>query len=303
MKKPTLLVLAAGMGSRYGGLKQIDAMGPHGEWLLDYSVYDALRAGFGKVVFVIRESFKEEFVKQVGDRFADQLEVATVCQELQNLPDGYKVPKDREKPWGTAHAIMMANEVINENFAVINSDDYYGIDSYKCIFDYFMQSENKSEQEYCMVGYPLKNTLSPHGTVNRGVCQSDENGYLQSVLEQEKIEITEGGARCPKIEGGWTNFTGDEPASMNLWGFTPNIFNELDEKMKIFLDQRGQELKSEIYIPSVVDELIRDKKASVKVLHSNSQWFGVTYPEDKQKVVNNIEALIQQGAYPSKLWK
>lgn len=300
---PTLLILAAGMGSRYGGLKQMDPMGPNGETVLDYSVYDAIRAGFKRVVFIIREEFAEAFREQLGKRFTGKIEVDYVFQKLDDLPDGFSVPEGREKPWGTTHAIRAARHVISGPFAVINADDFYGADAYKQLANYFKQCSQSAEERshYAMVGYHLDKTLSDHGHVNRGIC-SDEKGYLKDV--EEVTEISRENSNI--ILGNWLNDERREVsekaiASMNFWGFTQDLFEHLEKHFIEFLKERGSEMKSESYIPTLIDELIRDGKADCKVLETTSSWFGVTYPEDKPHVVENIQRLINSGDYPESI--
>ncbi|WPJ95529.1 sugar phosphate nucleotidyltransferase [Coraliomargarita algicola] len=293
-KKPTLLILAAGMGSRYGGLKQLDPVGPSGETILDYSIYDAMAAGFGKVVFVIRRDFEEEFKQIVGARYEKLITVEYVFQELTTLPDGFAAPAERSKPWGTGHAILMAQEVIQEPFGVINADDFYGRNAYEQLATFLMKSEEP--HTHTMVAYKLRNTLSEHGTVSRGVCQTNELGQLLSVEEVTAIAKDGSGAKAED-----RNFTGDELVSMNLWGFQPSVFTALENQFRTFLSEKGQEMKSEFYIPFVIDEEIRAKRAQVKVLETDSQWTGVTYREDKPAVQAFIQNLISQAIYPSNL--
>ncbi len=301
--KPTLLILAAGMGSRYGGLKQLDAMGPSGEVVLDYSVFDALRAGFGKVVFVIRRDFEEQFRTQVGARFKDKIEVEYAFQDINDLPTGFTVPEGRTKPWGTAHAVLAAEGVVNEPFLMINADDFYGRDAFaKIATDLTTPRPQDGKSHYSMVGFFLKNTLSDHGSVARGVCTRDDSGMLASVTEMTKIFRTPTGAENREVEGAYVPLTGEEVVSMNFFGFTPDIFSHLRQAFTKFLEVSGQDQKSECYVPKEVDVLIRDGKADVKVLESNDSWFGVTYPEDKADVVASIRALVDAGAYPQSLW-
>ena len=301
--KPTLLVLAAGMGSRYGGLKQIDPMGPSGETVLDYSIYDAIRAGFGKVVFIIRKDFAEEFKACVGQKFSDQIEVCYAYQQLDDLPEGFTVPEGREKPWGTSHAVLAAKDEINEPFAVINADDFYGRDGFvQMAKSLAIPQEDDSIDRYSIVAYKLQNTLSDHGAVNRGVCTS-ENGLLKSVDEHTEIALEEDGiCRGVNLAGNKVEISVETLVSMNLWGFTPQLMNFLEALFIEFLKQRGNEMKSECYIPTVVDELITQGKANCYIVGSDAKWFGVTYPEDKLHVVASITELVQAGEYPKKLW-
>lgn len=300
--KPTLLILAAGMGSRYGGLKQLDAMGPSGEVVLDYSVFDAIRAGFGKVVFVIRRDFEEQFRNQIGSKFGDRIQVDYAFQDINDLPAGFTVPEGRTKPWGTAHAVLAAENVVNEPFLMINADDFYGRDAFAKIgADLIQPRPEDGKSHYSMVGFYLKNTLSDHGSVARGVCTRGEDGMLSSVTEMTKIFKTADGAENRESEPP-VKLTGEEVVSMNFFGFTPDIFGHLRAAFTKFLETNGTDMKAECYVPKEVDVLIRDGKADVKVLESNDSWFGVTYPEDKADVVASIRALVAAGAYPENLW-
>ena len=301
MVKPTLLVLAAGMGSRYGSLKQMDGVGPNGEAIIDYSVYDAIRAGFGKVVFVIRHSFEADF-KEVfnAERFGHKIEVEYVFQELDYLPEGFTLPEGRVKPWGTNHAVMMASKVINEPFAVINADDFYGRDGYATIGRYLSELEG-SRGKYCMVGYEVSKTLSENGTVSRGVCTVDEEGNLRGMVERTQIErvdgtivFHDGGADEPLAE--------DTPVSMNLFGFTPDYFRHSEAYFKEFLPANIDNLKAEFFIPLMVNKVINEGTATMRVLKTTSDWFGVTYKEDKPMLMAKIEELIAAGEYPRNLW-
>lgn len=293
MTKPTLVLLAAGMGSRYGGLKQVDPVGPSGETLLDYSIYDALRAGFGKVVFIIRHDIEAQFREVVGKRFEGRVPVDYAFQELADLPAGFKVPEGRTKPWGTTHAILAATNVVREPYAVLNADDFYGRESFVTIARHL----TSGSQDLAMVGFQLKNTLSEHGTVARGICGVGADGFLTSVEEFTKIGKTATGAR-----EGDRAFTGDELVSMNFWGFHPALFPALKERFTAFLQKSGNEQKSECYIPATVNELMVAGQARVKMLSSSSAWFGVTYKEDKPRVVESIAKLVERGEYPAKLW-
>lgn len=301
--KPTLLVLAAGMGSRYGGLKQMDPMGPHGETVLDYSVFDAIRAGFGKVVFVIREDFAEAFKESVGAKFSDRIEVAYAFQKLDDLPEGFSVPEGREKPWGTSHAVRAARHQIDGPFAVINADDFYGADAYQVIAQWFASAApDDSKSHYSMVGYPLRNTLSEHGSVNRGICQTTESGLLADVEEVVGIARESSGKVIgQRLDGTSIEVQEDCPVSMNFWGFNAGYLDQLEEHFIKFLKAHGNEEKSECYLPTVVDELIGDQRADCLVLETSASWFGVTYPDDKPHVVASIAALVEAGDYPSPL--
>ena len=298
MTKPTLLVMAAGMGSRYGGLKQIDPVGPSGETLMDYSIFDALRAGFGKVVFVIRGDIEAPFKETIGARFEKRVPVEYAYQELNKIPPGFTVPEGRSKPWGTTQAVMMAEGAIHEPFAVINADDFYGAEGYRVLAGHL----TSGSPDYAMVGFMLRNTLSDFGSVARGVSKADNNGYLETVVELTNIERDANGAKNTDPAGNVTKLTGDELVSMNMWGFNPEIFPLLRTRFKAFLERSGGELKSEHYVPTAVNELVSSGQARVKVLRTNDAWFGVTYREDRPRVVDSIAALIAKGKYPSKLW-
>jgi len=296
--KPTLLVLAAGMGSRYGGLKQIDPVGPTGETIIDYSIYDAIRAGFGKLVFVIRKDIEQQFKEIIGSRFDKRIAVEYAFQELDKLPAGFTVPPGRTKAWGTTQAILMAEDVIREPFAAINADDFYGADSFQVLAKQLQSGSG----DYSMVGFILRNTLSDFGSVARGVCQVDAANYLKSILELTKIEKDGTGAKSINPDGSITKLSGDEPVSMNMWGFTPTIFPHLRREFTEFLKLQGKAEKSECYIPMTVGDLIRSGQAKCQVLRSAASWFGVTYREDRPHVVQSIQGLISKGQYPEKLW-
>lgn len=298
--KPTLFVLAAGMGSRYGGLKQIDGLGPNGETIMDYSVYDALRAGFGKVVFVIRKDFEEAFREVVISKYADKVPCEVCFQSVDKVPEGCTYNPERTKPWGTNHAVLMAKDLIREPFAVINADDFYGRESFQVLADY-LKSVEGTTGKYCMVGYRVANTLSENGSVSRGVCATDENGYLTDVVERTKIEKV--GDKIIYTEDGVdTEISPNSPVSMNMWGFTPEYFEYVEKAFVEFLKTRGQELKSEFYIPTLVNDMIRNGEATCKVLDTTSKWFGVTYAEDRPQVVMKINNLVKEGVYPEKLF-
>lgn len=299
--KPTLLVLAAGMGSRYGGLKQIDPMGPAGETILDYSVFDAIRAGFGKVVFIIRPDFEQDFRERIAAKFAGHIEIGFAFQTIEQLPAGFTVPAGREKPWGTTHAILCARQAVTTPFAVINADDFYGQASYAALGTYLAQLSNTATA-YAMVGFTLKNTLSDHGTVARGVCQTDTAGRLTDIQELTKISKLPHGAEQRGEDGQVISLTGEEPVSMNMWGFTPAIFPQLEADFRAFLVAKGNELKSEAYIPMSVGSLLRNGQATCQVLRSDSTWFGVTYREDKPIVQASIARQVSEGNYPPSLW-
>lgn len=301
--KPTLLVLAAGMGSRYGGLKQLDGVGPHGETIMDYSVYDAMRAGFGKVVFVIRHDFEDDFNTRVLSKYKNHIPVTVVYQETDSLPEGYTVPEGRTRPWGTGHAVMMGADAINEPFAVINADDFYGRNAFEVMADFLKDSENK-QGRYCMVAFKVGNTMTENGSVSRGVCTVDDNNCLSSIVERRRIEfdsdhnpvfIDEETEQPNRLDA-------TTPVSMNLWGFTPDFFVHSQKEFKRFLDLFSNDNKREFYIPNVVDFLINNGKASVRVLTTDSRWFGVTYADDRQNVCDNLKALHSDGTYPESLF-
>lgn len=299
--KPTLFVLAAGMGSRYGGLKQLDGLGPNGETIMDYSIYDAIRAGFGKVVFVIRRVFEADFREKIVSKYIDRIPVELVFQDLDNLPAGFTVPEGREKPWGTNHAVLMGKDVIHEPFAVINADDYYGRESFQVLADYLKSIEG-TEGKYAMVGYRVSNTLSESGSVARGVCETNEQGFLTKVTERTKILREEDGVIRFIEEDGKTALDENTPVSMNMWAFTPDYFRYSEQCFVEFLKEHGNELKSESYIPSLVDELIHSGKATCRVLDTPSRWFGVTYATDRPQVVEKFAQLVKDGVYPSPLF-
>ena len=301
MTKPTLLVLAAGMGSRYGGLKQIDKLGPNGETIIDYSIYDAIRAGFGKVVMVIRKSIEEDFKQVFFKKYSDKIEIEYVLQEIEHLPEGLTYNPERTKPWGTAHAVFMANGVIKEPFCVINGDDFYGVDAFKQMVDYLSGQKNDS-YNYCMVGYHLGRTLSDYGFVARGVCDVNSENKLNKITECTQIKRVDS-VICYKDSQDINQILPENQiVSMNFWGFTPTYFDKLNVSIRKFISEHGDNLKSEIYIPTVLSEMIDEKKATVKVLSSSAEWFGVTYMEDRPFVVDRLKKLTEEGVYPSPLW-
>ena len=287
---PTLLILAAGMGSRYGGLKQLDQMGPKGETIMDYSVKYALESGYGKVVFVIRRSMEADFREHVMSRYEDKIPVECVFQELDMLPEGFRVDPERKKPYGTAHAILVAKDAVKEPFTVINADDFYGREAFEVMADFLMNEPATVPPTYAMVGYRLDKTLSEHGTVSRGVCSTDDQGFLKTIVENRKIGYTEKGIENQE-DNLYNLFKGDEPVSMNFWGFTPDFFDCLNDLFVDFLKENQDDIKSEFPIPNVVSYLMQSGKARVKVLHSNAEWFGVTYQEDRPGVVARLAAL------------
>lgn len=299
MSKPTLLILAAGIGSRYGGFKQIDPVGPNGEIIIDYSVYDALKAGFGKIVVVtvpeLEEPIREHFAQMLGCNFP--LEFA--FQKLDDLPEGFALPADRKKPWGTGHAIWAARNVINEPFGVINADDFYGPKSYKVLAEAL---NSLKAEEYCMVGFELAKTLSDYGTVSRGICQVDANGYLVEVVENTSIRPdAEAGAQTQGADGVWRPLAGNSTASMNFWGFQPSLFAHLEAGFRTFLNEQGGNPKAEYFIPSVVDHLIKTSQIRCKVYTSDEQWFGMTYKEDRELAAAAVKKLLDAGVYPTSL--
>lgn len=298
--KPTLLVLAAGMGTRYGGNKQLDEVGPSGETIIDYSIYDAIRAGFGKIVFVIRRDIEEQVKERFVERLKDRIKVDYVFQEITNLPEGAKVSPERSKPWGTSHAILVTKEKIHEPFGVINADDYYGVDSFKILYDFLVSDSDPNC--YSIVGYKLGNTLSDHGHVNRGVCQAGSDKLLQGIVETRQISKTADGATAPGPDGKELKFTGNEIVSMNLWGFKPSCYDILGKEFSGFIARNGMDLKSELDIPTSVDKFIKSGDIKIKVLMSNERWFGVTYREDKPFVVESLKNMIRKGIYPARLY-
>ena len=300
--KPTLYVLAAGMGSRYGGLKQLDGVGPNGETIMDYSIFDAIRGGFGKVVFVIRKDFEADFREKILQKYINHIPVEIVFQSLDKLPAGFTCPAERVKPWGTNHAVLMGKEVIDEPFAVINADDFYGRDSFAVLGQWLSQMEGKSNQ-YCMVGYRVGNTLSESGSVSRGVCSMDDNRMLTDVVERTKIERIEGTVKYQDENSEWISLEDNTPVSMNMWGFTPDYFAYSEEFFAEYLKENINNIKAEFYIPSMVNKLIQEGTSTVEVLDTTSRWFGVTYPEDRPTVVEKLKALVDAGEYPEKLFK
>lgn len=298
---PECIVLAAGMGSRYGGLKQIDPIGPNGETIIDYSIYDAKRAGFSKVVFVIRKDIEKDFVELVGSRFENIIDIDYAFQELDALPEGFAPPTGRVKPWGTGHAILVAKDKISKPFLVINGDDFYGQNSFKIAADYLLKAQDKAKADYMMVGFSISKTLSENGTVSRGICKVDSEHRLVEVVEHTKVAF-EGEQLVDQASTPAKVLNVDDIASMNMFGFTPSLFDHLEAQFNDFLKAQGQEEKSEFYIPSVVNHTIQNDQSEVKVLHTPDQWYGVTYQEDKPSVKKGLEALIAAGQYPEKLF-
>jgi dTDP-glucose pyrophosphorylase len=299
--KRTLLVLAAGLGTRYGGLKQIEEVGPHGQTLIDYSVYDAIRVGFDRIVFVIRHYFEEAFREKVSSKFDRFVETAYAYQEMDACLGGFTPIEEREKPWGTGHAILVSRDIIHEPFVVMNADDYYGINALKTIFE-FITSSTASCNDHAMVGYTLRNTLSEYGSVSRGVCDCDGDTFLRTIVERKDVRKTAEGARFVEANGTAHLLTGDEIVSMNLWGFKPSIFDHLQVQFERFLKNQGASQNTELLIPSVVDDMINSGNATVKVLPTVDSWFGVTYRQDKSIAAQCIRNLTDEGLYPEKLW-
>ena len=299
--KPTLYVLAAGMGSRYGGLKQLDGLGPNGETIMDYSIFDAERGGFGKVVFVIRKTFEKDFREKILSKYEHKIPVEIVFQELDNLPEGFTLNPERVKPWGTNHAVLMAKDIIKEPFAVINADDFYGRESYAILAEYLSKLEGQ-KNNYCMIGYRVGNTLSESGSVARGICETNDENFLTGVVERTQIERKNGKVQYIDENNTWITISDDTPVSMNMWGFTPDYFKYSEDYFITFLKENAHNLKAEFFIPLMVNHLIVNGIAKVKVLDTPSKWFGVTYAADRQGVVDKIQALIKKGEYPSKLW-
>ena len=307
MAKPVLVVMAAGMGSRYGGLKQIDPVGSCGEAILDYSLYDAYEAGFETAVIIIKEAIRKDFMETVGKRLEKApIEIRYAYQELDKLPEGYSVPEGRTKPWGTSHAVLCAKEEIGgAPFAVLNSDDYYGKSAFKVIYDYLCQAEDKEKYDYCMVGYELGKTVTDNGSVARGVCETDENGYLTGINERTKIEKYEAGIHFTEDDGNtWTDVPADATVSMNMWGYTPSFIQEIENRFPAFLDRAlsGNAGKAEFFLPVTVSQLLAEDKATVKVLTSPDKWYGVTYAADKPVVVAALREMAADGKYPDGLW-
>jgi len=302
--KPTLVLLAAGMGSRYGGLKQLDGLGPNGETIMDYSIYDAIKAGFGKIVFVIRKDFEQEFREKVLSKYEGHIPAEVCYQSLDALPEGFTVPEGREKPWGTNHAVMMAKDLIHEPFCVINCDDFYNRDSFMVIGKFLADLPDNATNTYAMVGFRVGNTLSENGTVARGVCSKDANDLLTTVVERTEIMRVDGKVSYKDENGEWVAIEDNTPVSMNMWGFTPDYFAHSDAYFKQFLsDPKNQaNPKAEFFIPLMVNELVNNGTSTVKVLDTTSKWFGVTYSADRQATVDRIQALVNEGVYPNKLF-
>lgn len=304
MSKPVLVIMAAGMGSRYGGLKQIDPIDSYGNKIIDFSIYDAIEAGFQKVIFIIKRENLEDFKTCVGDPIKKYIEVEYVFQDINNIPEEYAVPDGRVKPWGTAHAVLSCKNVVDGPFAVINADDYYGKESFKILYDSLTLQQDDEKYRYVMVGYKLINTLTENGYVSRGICTTDSEGNLIDIVERTHIEKREGNPAYTEDGETYIELSKDTVVSMNMWGFTKSILTELDKAFTEFIKHEVMKnpLKAECYLPFVVDHLLKQGKASVKVLHSNAKWYGVTYKEDKPQVMEAIQNLKDHGLYPQKLW-
>lgn len=301
MYKPTLLVLAAGIGSRYGGLKQLDPLGPSGETIIDYSIYDAIKAGFGKVIFVIKKAIEQDFCEVILRKLEGKVEMDYIFQEIDRVPGGISWNKERTKPWGTGHAVLAAAGKIHGPFAVINSDDFYGRSAYEAMSGFYAEWRPYRENEYCMIGYRIGQTLSEYGTVSRGLCRSDINSFLVEVTERTSIKRTVSRITYTD-EDREVTIPENTIVSMNFWGFTPSFFRYLETGFNEFIRQNAQDPKAEFYIPAVVNELIRSRRASVRIIESRDQWFGITYREDREQVIAILNELIRQGIYPEKLW-
>ena len=299
--KPTLLILAAGIGSRYGGMKQIDQVGPSGEAIIDYSIYDAIKAGIGRIVFVIRRSIEPDFVDFFGKKLKGKIPYAFAYQELDMIPEGLSVPPERKKPWGTAHAVWVARDIIREPFIVINADDFYGRSSYLEVARYLSDPETVLNN-HCMVGFKIKDTMSEFGTVSRGICEVDDQGYLRAVVERTEIGISGNGIYYRDDEGIEKTLTGEEMVSMNIWGFSPSIFPLLEEHFTAFIHANIDQPKAEFYIPTVINLMVRNNRGTMKVLPTADRWFGVTYKEDKPMAVDHIRKQVERGIYPVNLW-
>ncbi len=306
MDKPTLVIMAAGMGSRYGGLKQIDPVDEENNIIMDFSIYDAKKAGFEKVIFIIKKENEADFRKAIGDRLKDHIEIKYAFQDVNDLPEGYEVPEGRTKPWGTAHAVYTARDEIKGPFAVINADDYYGPEAFSKIYDFLVDSKDDDKYRYCMVGYRLENTVTDNGSVSRGVCSLDEEDYLVDIVERTKIQKVNGAIAYTEDDGeSWHELDGKTPVSMNMWGFSKSFIGEIGKGFPKFLDEglRVNPEKCEYFLPSVVSNLLEEEKASVKVLRTDDKWYGITYKEDKAVIVEAIKGMKESGRYPKKLWE
>lgn len=300
--KPTLLVMAAGIGSRYGGLKQMDRFGPSDEYLIEYAIYDAIQAGFGKAVFIIRHWFEQDFKDLITSRFEDKIDVAYAFQEMETVPEGIAIPEGRKKPWGTGHAIWVAREVIDGPFAVINADDFYGRKSYRIIADFLRTADGNGTGKNASLGFILRNTLTPHGSCARGICNVSPEGFMKGVVEHTKIEVRGRGAVSIDEAGNQTEMTGDEVTSMNIWGFEPSLFGHLETYFRDFMANLSNPVKEEFYVTTAVDRLLHEGRGTVRVLPTPEAWFGVTYAADKPIVAEKLRNLVDAGVYPQKLW-
>lgn len=302
---PALIIMAAGIGSRYGGLKQVDPIGPNGEIIIDYSIYDALRAGFEQVVFLIRREIEDTFREKIGRKIEARVETTYVFQEIGNVPPGFSVPAERTKPWGTGHAVLCCKDAVRRPFAAINADDFYGPGAFRVLSDYLKQARDRDGlYDYCMVGYTLRNTLSEFGSVARGICQVTPDGYLAEVRERTRIEKDGADARYSENGQDWTHLPGDAVVSLNMWGFTPSFFQELDQRFPRFLQASSERiLKAEYFLPDVVNAVLQEGKARVKVLPTGEKWFGVTNREDRAAVQAALRDQVRQGMYPEALWE
>jgi UTP-glucose-1-phosphate uridylyltransferase len=300
--KPSLLILAAGIGSRYGGLKQLDKIGPSGETIVDYSIYDAIRAGFEKIIFVIKEDIEADFHEAFVERLRDKIRIDYVFQEIWMVPQGIQISDNRQKPWGTGHAVLMAEDKIKEPFAVINSDDFYGHEAYEALVQYYSTWSAMRRNDYCMIGYKLQNTLSDFGAVSRGVCSRSDDGFLVNIVERTKIERTPEGIIYTDESNQKGYLPPETVVSMNFWGFTPSVFDFLRKGFEVFIKNNATNPKAEFYIPYQVNELMIKNLASIRILDCNAGWFGMTYREDRTSVVNKIRTLVKTGTYPENLW-
>ena len=304
MRKPILIVMAAGLGSRYGGLKQIDPVGSAGELIIDFSLYDAVRAGFKKVIFIIKKEMEEDFRELVDDKAGRFIKIDYAFQDLNDLPEGYSIPEGRVKPWGTCHAVLSCKDKVEGPFAVINADDYYGAGAFQMMYDFLEKAEDKEHYCYSMVGYQLENTLTENGHVARGVCETSFDGFLTGITERTKIMWRDGQIQYTENDEGWVIVPNGTTVSMNFWGFTPSIMNEMEKRFPAFLDKPLKEnsLKAEFFLPMAVDQLLKENKAKIKILKSTDRWYGVTYKEDKESGVAALQSMKDKGLYPEKLW-
>ncbi len=304
MKEPVLIVMAAGMGSRYGGLKQMDPVGSGGELIIDFSLYDAVMAGFKKVIFIIKKEMEEDFRALIDQRAGRFIQVEYAFQDLNDLPPGYSVPEGRVKPWGTCHAVLSCKDMVDGPFAVINADDYYGSGAFHSMYEFLERAEDGQYYDYCMIGYLLENTLTEYGHVARGVCETTADGYLSGITERTKIMWRNGEIQYTENDEDWHTVPRGTTVSMNFWGFTPSMMREMEERFPAFLDKAliDNPLKGEFFLPLAVDQLLKENKARIKILPSHDRWFGVTYKEDREAVVNALQSLKDKGLYPEKLW-